>query len=292
MEQRRYAGIEFVRVASALAQRIRGTHRTAGLFEAADLQWWWRTVRSTDLIEQTVWFDDDGPMATTVATDWGDRVSFAPMALPDAPPDRLTTVIDVGLRELAAHGIDTVDVEVRRTDDVVAGILGDRDFAVTDDGVIEAWLDPSDRRDVSPLHADYRCATRAETAAEHPPRPHHMVDRSGTTVEARLRQTDLYRPDLDLVVVGHDGDDAGYGLFWFDPATRTGLVEPMRTEEAHRRRGIARHVITTGLDRLATAGAERVKICVEPGNDAALNLYLDVGFEPVARTDVWSGPTA
>ena len=58
----------------------------------------------------------------------------------------------------------------------------------------------------------------------------------------------------------------------------------MRTEDAHQRQGLARHVLTAGVDRLARAGATRIKICFEPDNEAARALYLDVGFEPVRRT--------
>lgn len=38
----------------------------------------------------------------------------------------------------------------------------------------------------------------------------------------------------------------------------------MRTEDDHQRRGLARHVLTTGIGRLAESGAERIKICFEP----------------------------
>ena len=88
-----------------------------------------------------------------------------------------------------------------------------------------------------------------------------------------------------------DGDDryAACGLFWFDPETMTGLVEPMRTEDDHQRRGLARHILTAGIDLLADAGAERIKICFEPDNAASRDLYLSVGFEPVKRTDLFVG---
>jgi len=65
-------------------------------------------------------------------------------------------------------------------------------------------------------------------------------------------------------------------------------VEPMRTEDDHQRRGLARHILATGIGLLAEAGAERIKICYEPDNPASRNLYLSVGFEPIKQTAVLS----
>ena len=92
----------------------------------------------------------------------------------------------------------------------------------------------------------------------------------------------------------HDGRDgvAAYGLFWYDPETATGLVEPMRTEDDHQRQGLARHVLTTGVDRLVEAGAARIKICYEPDNPASGHLYRSVGFEPDRQTVVYAGQLA
>jgi ribosomal protein S18 acetylase RimI-like enzyme len=115
-----------------------------------------------------------------------------------------------------------------------------------------------------------------------------MVTRNGPDVEERLRQTSLYRPELDLVVVGGDGTPAAYGLFWFDPVTATGLVEPMRTEDEHQRRGLARHILTSGIDLLADVGAVRIKIAYEPTNLAARSLYRDIGFRSVRQCAVVS----
>ena len=81
----------------------------------------------------------------------------------------------------------------------------------------------------------------------------------------------------------HD-DVAAYGMFWYDPVSETGLVEPMRTEDDHQRRGLGRHVLTAGVDRLAQAGARRIKICFGADNRAAGDLYLDVGFKPDRET--------
>jgi predicted N-acetyltransferase YhbS len=71
------------------------------------------------------------------------------------------------------------------------------------------------------------------------------------------------------------GQVAGYGLFWADPVTGVGLVEPMRTEDGHQGRGIASHVLAAGLERLAARGCQRLKV----SND--LGLYLRAGFRPL-----------
>jgi ribosomal protein S18 acetylase RimI-like enzyme len=63
----------------------------------------------------------------------------------------------------------------------------------------------------------------------------------------------------------------------------------MRTIHDHQRRGLARHILTTGIDLLADAGAARIKICFEPDNPAARDLYLSVGFQPVRETVVFAG---
>ena len=102
-----------------------------------------------------------------------------------------------------------------------------------------------------------------------------MIARNGARVEQRLRECSLYRPELDLMVEAPDGRAAGYGLSWPDPVTGVGLVEPMRTEQAHERRGIASHILATGLDRLAAHGCQRLKV----SND--IDLYLRAGFRPL-----------
>jgi ribosomal protein S18 acetylase RimI-like enzyme len=93
-----------------------------------------------------------------------------------------------------------------------------------------------------------------------------------------LRECSLYRDDLDLAVYAPNGEVAGYGLFWADPITGVGLVEPMRTEDLYQRRGIARHVLTSGLERLAAHGCLRLKVSYMTDNEASRSLYLGCGF--------------
>jgi len=240
------------------------------------------------------WVDDDSqPEAAAITIAWGDDIALAPIVLPDVPSEWVAHVIERGLRHAADCGFDTVDLEVDVTDEVMRQILGSHGFVAArgpDESsasvpVVEAWLAATERPELSALTAGYRLCNRLDTAV----RPHHMIERSGPDVEARLKQTSLYRPDFDLLILDDADNLAAQGLFWFDPATATGLVEPMRTQDDHQRRGLARHVLTAGLRLLADAGAERIKICFDKANDAASGLYLDVGFAPVKETVVFSG---
>jgi len=285
-------GLDYLAAVTELQQRVRAAHPTKGLFEAADMQWWWRLPRSTDALDQLFWFDDEGrPEAAVIAIDWGNEFALVPIVMPDAPSEWVTHIIERGMAHLARAGIDAVDLEVDRADEVTQDVLVSHGFTTDDDSgasqaMFEAWIAADHRPEISPLHDDYRLATRNDSMH----RPHHNT-RGGPAIEVRLQETSLYRSDLDLVVYDVDDGVAAYGLFWFDPTTSTGMVEPMRTIDAHQRRGLARHILTTGLDRLADVGATRIKICFSPENAAASQLYLDVGFQPVKETVVFSRGT-
>jgi predicted N-acetyltransferase YhbS len=140
------------------------------------------------------------------------------------------------------------------------------------------WMAAADRPAVRALPPGYQLVDRAvrggEVAPEHP-----MASRNGPDVETRLRQTGLYDPHLDLAVLAPDGSVAGYALFWNDPITGIGIVEPVRVEDAHSGRGIGYAMISAGLDRLAQAGATRLKIGWE--SDRAGELYTRLGFTDV-----------
>jgi len=84
-----------------------------------------------------------------------------------------------------------------------------------------------------------------------------MIKRSGPDVAQRLLQTSLYRPisiwsSSTVTTTTPRTDCSGTTR-----RTATGLVEPMRTEDEHQRQGLARHILTTGVDLLSDAGAAR-----------------------------------
>jgi predicted N-acetyltransferase YhbS len=286
------AGVEYLAAVTTLLHRIRGAHPTAGLYEAAELQWWWaQRSRPTDDLGQLFWFDDVGrPAAAVIATAFGDQVQLDPLVMPNAAPDWVAHVMQRGLAHASASGIENVTLEVDTADAVLRSVLLAHGFAIEQDGgLVESWLATEARPPVSTLDDAYRLSSRLDAAS----RPHHMINarRDHTDPELRLRQTSLYRPELDLVVYDSHDHVAAYGLFWYDPVTAVGVAEPMRTEDDHQRRGLARHVLTSGIDLLVRAGAERIKICFEPDNTVSKHLYLSVGFEPARHNDMCSGPT-
>lgn len=137
------------------------------------------------------------------------------------------------------------------------------------------WQPAAARPAVAAMPTGYRLVDRAVRGVDAAP-GHPMVCRNGPGVDARLRQTSLYDPRLDLAVLAPDGSVAGYSLCWHDPVTGVGLVEPVRVEDAHAGRGIGYAMISAGLDRLAGAGAATLKIGWE--SERAGELYTRLGF--------------
>ena len=66
------ADFDAVTLATSLLQRARLADPVAGVWEAADVQWWWRQPQRSDQVEQLFWLDDDGPVAGVLLTSLAD----------------------------------------------------------------------------------------------------------------------------------------------------------------------------------------------------------------------------
>jgi len=295
--QEQRSGLAALETLTTLLQRRRAAHPTKGLYEAAELQFWWSIPRRSDELDQLFWFDaDDQPVAAAATFDFSSasslvyqEVTFCPFVLPDATRDFLAEVVGGGLALAGTQGFDAVELEVEQSDADMQAVLAERGFALKEQEVlIEAWIQSADRPEVSPLHDGYRIEPRSASTD----RPHFLSGRSATFDEERLSQVSLYRPEFDLVAIDSEGTDAGHCLFWLDPLTATGVVEPMRVNDDHQQRGLARHLLTTGVDLLAEAGATRISIGYEPDNPASGRLYRSVGFQDTQHNDLYSGPTS
>jgi predicted N-acetyltransferase YhbS len=267
-------GIDRLNATTTVLQRARLADPLAGMWEAADVQWWWRRRRATDDLELPVWFDEDGPVAAAGLSAWDDAWQADVFCVPSTV--EAEEVWAATLEATAGHRPDALRVLVREDDALLVDLALQSGFTMTDELSGTTWMDAGDRPPVAQVDG-FAIVDRVERADS----PHPMIARNGELVEQRLRQCSLYDPALDLSVEDTDGRAAGYALFWFDPTTLVGLLEPMRVEDEYQRRGLARMLISNGLDRLARKGARRLKVGFS--TDAARDLYLGAGF---VRTSV------
>ena len=276
-------GLPRLEATTRVLQRARLADPMAGMWEAADVQWWWRRPRVTDELALPVWFDDDGPVAAAGLTAWEDGWQIDVFAVPSIVPEH--EVWEAALEVAAGHAGDALKVLVRSDDARLVDLALQSGFALTDERSGTTWMDVDQRAPVADVDG-FAIVDRVARAD----RAHPMIARNGEAVAARLRECSLYDPTLDLAVEDADGNVAGYALFWFDPTTLVGLVEPMRIEDDHQRRGLGRMVLTNGLERLARRGARRLKVGFE--SDAARSLYVGVGFVQTSTDRLLVRPAA
>jgi GNAT superfamily N-acetyltransferase len=276
LSTRNLAGFEYLRAVTELLQRIRLASPLGGSWEAADLQWAWRKDQHTDPAAATFWFDETGEAVAGVAiTDWGSRLGCELLVHPDVA-DMMPAVWSAALESLAQLPDQPVEVSVRDDDLAMIELITAAGFSASDEVFVSCWLDAAARPAISELATGYRLLSRADVHGT----PHHMIKRSGAHVAERLMECSLYDPTMDLLVIAPDGSVAAYGLFWPDPVTGVGLVEPMRTEEEHQGMGLARHVLTAGIERLVAAGCTRLKITYMQDNPISGHIYRSAGFVP------------
>jgi GNAT superfamily N-acetyltransferase len=207
-----------------------------------------------------------------VVTAWGDEWGCDPIVVPGVSDDVLPEMWSTAMRTIDDLGLRSVETLVPDDDQQLRDLVMRAGFEPTGERSGVMWTNADERRPTPAMPAGFMLVDRTRTAGT----PHPMVQRNGPAVEERLKQCSLYDPALDLAVVTDDGHVAGYALFWFDPVTTVGLVEPVRVEEPYWRRGLARAMVLHGLDRLAHRGARRMKVGYT--SDAAGALYLSCGF--------------
>jgi predicted N-acetyltransferase YhbS len=262
-------GLGRLNATTTVLQRARLADPLGGMWEAADVQWWWRQPRATDELLLPVWFDEDGPVAAAGLTAWGDTWQADVVAVPSRVD--ADEVWAATLEGASGHLGKALQVLMCGNCTVLAELAIQSGFAMTDELSGTTWMDADRRPPIT--RVDGFVLVDRVTRAD---RPHPMIRRNGELVQSRLRECSLYDPTLDLAVEDADGRVAGYALFWFDQTTLVGLLEPMRVEDEYHRRGLARMLLTNGLDRLARKGALRLKVGFE--TDAARNLYVGAGF--------------
>lgn len=277
MFEQEAAGLQYLALVTQLLQRARLASAEAGVWEAGDLQWSWRRDQHLELANARFWLDDDGlPIGAVIVTEYPTVTGVDVIAVPDQT--------ELARTDMWPHALDRMPhlrglpIEITVNDDDVGtvALLGDNGFAVVEPAQMSCWMAAAERAAIPAIASGYRLRSTAEL----PTSPHHMAARNGPHVAARLVECSLYRPELDLYIEGPDGDVAGYALFWADPITRVGLLEPMRTEDRHQHKGLGTHLVRVGLELLAQRGCTRLKVTYMEDNEPARLLYTGSGFRP------------
>jgi len=96
----------------------------------------------------------------------------------------------------------------------------------------------------------------------------------------------LDRPDTRVLVAHEEAGVVGYGVaritflppFFAD--RRRGFIQDVFTSHSHRRRGIARRLVSDLLDWLSEEAVTTVELTVASNNTEAIRLWKSVGFRP------------
>jgi len=276
---RAVTGVEYLQLATHTLQLQRQGDPTGGMWEAADLQWSWRKDQHDRPTHQEFVLHGDVPVAAVVMTDWGDRFACDLLLPAQGREELLNLVWPVAVGMIEGLNGATVEMDLRQDDHLVTQRATEIGFRPTDVTSMMAWLDAAQRPAAKSVPAGFSLRSRDMVSD----RPHHLVARNGSDISHWLGQCSLYDPSLDLVVYGPHEEVACYGLFWADPTTGVGLVEPMRTADAFQHRGLALAVLTSGLERLAARGCNRMKVTYMLDNELSRRLYLGSGFVPTTK---------
>ena len=291
LHRREERGLEAVEALTALLLRQRAEGPLAGLYDAGDIQWWWKDEASLHAVRTWLWSDDTGAdvawarAAEKGAPDAADgRIDADAGWLATARDQALTDVV-AALGVLPARSTRPVWTVSDERDEELSDRLATIGFVrAPDNDFVQMWQQPA----TPPAAASLPTGFRFDDDRSRPPgRPHYLARRNGRDVAERLREVSLYRPDLDLCLRDADGTVAAYCLCWLDAANGVGLFEPVRTEDAYQRRGLGQALMAEGIRRLMDRGARTVRVTREADNPASAALYRRSGFTDAFRNLAW-----
>jgi ribosomal protein S18 acetylase RimI-like enzyme len=104
---------------------------------------------------------------------------------------------------------------------------------------------------------------------------------TSTMTPERYRQTfkaNLYRGELDLLIVDAEGRVVAFALGWLDPASGVVELEPVGVDPEFHRQGLGREICRATLRRARDLGATRAVIGAESDNPASVALYQSLGL--------------
>ncbi len=119
----------------------------------------------------------------------------------------------------------------------------------------------------------------------------HRAAFESTTMTEEWRRRTLqhpdYKPDLDIVVQAPDGWLVAFCICWFDEQSANGRIEPLGCHPDFRGRGLGKAVLSEGLRRFQSRGAQKVFVETDNFRDAAMRLYESFDFQVIQEVLVY-----
>jgi mycothiol synthase len=246
----------------------------------AGIEWWHAGSWPDELGEHLrLWYDGETP----VAWSWhdGDEIEWhAWTGDRDRDLEVFREILETAIADAGGRMVGTWTAE---DDEATVGLLGELGFSARGRRLSQWQRHASDGPPPLARLADGYRIRAVAGPADLPERVE--VHRSAfapsrLTVEKYERLTTLphYRYEDDLVVVAPNGHLAAFAMAWWDPVAGVGEFEPVGTHADHRRRGLARALLTFGLHRFFDMGARTVQVYSDAADLAPETLYESVGF--------------
>lgn len=286
--------LEDLALADSLITRAWQSGSTTCAATPAGIEWWYASSWPDELGDHLrLWFDGDLP----VGWSWHDTTEIEWHAWTGDPERDAAVCREILETAVAEAGGAAVRTWTAEDDAATIGALGELGFEAQGRRLSQWQRHASEGPPpLVPLAEGYRIQALAGPA-DLPARvaAHRAAfSPSRLTVEKYERLTTLphYRYEDDLVVVAPDGSFAAFAMAWWDPDAAVGEFEPVGTDPAHQRRGLARSLLTFGLHRFLDMGARIVQVYSDTGDAGPEALYPAVGFHRRAFHQRYVRPAA
>jgi ribosomal protein S18 acetylase RimI-like enzyme len=269
--------------------RRQGDHQHPG-----GIEWWLRRIVEDDF-EAHVWYAG-GELAAYALDDAGY------VLLRSARPDLIArgALLDWAEARLRARAREAIEVSVAADDRAATDELAARGYAPTGTESVELVRDLDAAPTEVMLPAGYRMATLetvdddAYVALHRSAWSTHAPSRYRRALHDVVTAMPDFRRDMVPVVVAPDGSLAAYCIGWLDAASGGAEIEPLGTDPAHRRRGLATAVVHEIGRRARERGARSIMVWGSHANAIAIHTYVSAGHarrrvvrdyrKPLART--------
>lgn len=104
----------------------------------------------------------------------------------------------------------------------------------------------------------------------------------GVDEQRKMQSGPHFRKDLTLVVAAPNGEYVSYCGMWYEARNRIAYVEPVATDPAFRRKGLAAAALLEGLRRCRALGAQVAFV----GSDQ--EFYRMLGFQKLFTANCWA----